>query len=108
MIFRCHQSALDFGADRKTPVPTRPVAEVRREAGRAVVLPCTSQDKQNDPGFFGFDQKRLYWTHATPPDQRTFAFERYEVVAKDALTKKIGVIDHGLCLDLMAWLKERY
>ena len=102
----CLQAALDFGSDRRIPVLMRPVLEVRKDGTRAVVLPCTSQDKTMDAMFYELTPDRVLWTK--PGSTRSFAYSRYEIVAIEALREKIGVMLHGARIDLIKWIKGRY
>lgn len=71
----------------------RPVLEVRKDGPRAVVLPCTSQDKTTDPSFYELTPDRVQWTKL--PGRRSFAFARYETITTEALREKIAVMPHG-------------
>jgi hypothetical protein len=109
MVSWCRQWALCFGADRGTPVATRPVVTLRRDGSRALVLPCTSQVRDGDPSRRELVSPRdVMWVIADVRRRRTFAFRRYEMVGLDALGPKFGVMNHGARIDLMNWVKERY
>lgn len=104
----CDQSALRFGADRGIPVPARPVVTLRRDGSRAVVLPCTSQDRSRNPLFRELVSPRDVMWVAKVPRQRTFAFRRYETVGPEVPGRKFGDMNDGALVDLLRWVKEHY
>lgn len=107
MVHTCEQSALCFGSDRREPVFARPVVELCRDGPRAVVLPCTSKDRSNHPAFRELrEPEEVMWVQ--PSDRRTFVFERYEVVDRSALRRKLGTMAHGSRITLLEWVKERH
>jgi len=106
-IHICQQVALSFGSDRREPKDYRPVVAVRHDGPRVVVLPCTTKDQTNSPEFFELNDDRAIWTR--PSDGRkSFANDRYEVVAGSHLKGKIGFMPQPARIDLLAWLKSRY
>jgi hypothetical protein len=105
-VHLCQQTALDFGSNRRTPVALRPVLEVRKDGARAVVLPCTSQDKTANAQFYELGPDRVEWTR--PSGNRSFAYSRYETVGTAVLRQKIGVMPHPARIALMQWIKGRY
>lgn len=106
-IHVCRQSALGFGSDRKMPVATRPVVELRIDGNRRVVLPCTSQNKSPDAEFYELTvPDKVVWTRIF--HGRTFVFRRYEAVLAEVLIEKIGVMPHPARITLLDWLKARY
>lgn len=107
-IHRCEQAALMFGSDRRQPTIHRPVVVVRNDGPRVIVLPCTTRDHTTSPEFFELDDKHVMW--ANPPDGRSsFAFYRYEVVARERLKKKaIGTMPQAARIELLNWLRSRY
>jgi hypothetical protein len=108
MVRWCAQSALLFGADRRIPRPTRPIVTLRSDGSRAVVLPCTSQDKSLDPSFRELVAPRdVMWVKADE-HRRTFASRRYQTVIPEALQDKIGVLNHPARINLLKWVKEHY
>ena len=108
LLYSCEQRALAFGANRRTPVARRPVADLRREGGRVVVLPCTTRARDNDARFFELPLEQVMWLGPQPADQRNSVFERYEVVPAAALHGKIGIMAQPLRIELMQWLHSRY
>ena len=106
-IHLCQQSALGFGSNRRIPVAGRPIVEIRKDGSRAIVLPCTSQDKSSDSEFYELTSPdKVIW--ARPTHRRTFVFRRYEAVPNDALVEKIGAMPHPARIQLLEWLKGRY
>ena len=102
----CAQSALGFGADRRTPVSTRPVVRIKYDGPRVVVLPCTTRPPRVSSEFFELTPERVMWTQQE--NRASFAFYRYEAVPIDAVHGKIGTMPHAARIDLLAWLKGRY
>jgi len=107
-VYPCEQAALIFGNNRKIPVVFRPVVSVRKDGGRAVVLPCTTKDHATDPEFFELvNDVDVHWTK--PWDgRRTFACRRYEVLDPGHLRKEVGLMSHSARIKLADWLKERW
>lgn len=104
----CTQSALLFGADRRTPVAARPIVTLRRDGSRAVVLPCTSRDQSLNPSFRELVSPRDVMWVMDVQRRRTFAFRRYETVNLEVLGSKLGIMNHSARVDLLKWVKEQY
>lgn len=107
-IHVCEQGALGFGSDRRKLTAHRPVVAIRNDGPRVAVLPCTSQDKNGQPDFYELNEQRVMWSRL-PDDRKSFARDRYEVVARARLQKNpIGTMPQPARIDLLNWLKSRY
>jgi hypothetical protein len=108
MIRLCLQSALVFGSDRRTPVRSRPVVEVRRNGSLLAVLPCTTKTARPSPNFFELAPSRTFWTRPRESGEESSAFYRYEVIDGREVGTKIGTLTQSGRIDLMRWLQERH
>jgi len=102
------QSALLFGADRRSPVFSRPVVTIRRDGCRVIVLPCTKANRASNPAFREIVSPRdvMWLDQAKRP--RTFSFRRYETILFESLLEVMGVINHAARINLLKWVKEQY
>ena len=108
LIMLCLQSALVFGSDRRIPVRSRPVVQVRRNGSLLAVLPCTTKSPRRPEDFFRLAPSRTFWTQSREAGDESCAYYRYEVVADGEVGKKIGTLTQGGRIDLMRWLQQRY
>lgn len=108
MIMLCLQSALVFGSDRRVPVRSRPVVQVRRNGNLLAVLPCTTKSPRRPKDFFELAPSRTFWSQAREAGDESCAYYRYEVVGDGEVGLKIGTLTQGGRIDLMRWLQERH
>ena len=108
MISLCLQSALVFGSNRRIPVRSRPVVQVRRNGNLLAVLPCTTKRAHPSSNFFGLAPSRTFWVRSREPGEESSAFYRYEVIDGREVGTKIGTLTQGGRIDLMRWLQERH
>lgn len=98
------QSALIFGSDRREPVTWRPGVSLARRGAFTLLLPAT---RRPNPKFFHI--KTDDWfprrSPAEPPTDGYLSYQ-YEAVTHDRLIE-LGVLRHGLRLDIATWLKQR-
>ena len=95
-----------FGADRKKPVDYRPVVLLKCDAGRVVVLPCTSKQTEDTPEHFALTAARVFWTKPDRPSGA--AFWRYEVIDRAEAKMKIGTLTQGARIDVLKWVRSKY
>jgi hypothetical protein len=107
MVHLCEQSALVFGADRRTPVKYRPVVAIRSDGPQTVLLPCTTKLPDRADQFFQLHSNRVMWTQKNEGGD-SYAYYRYEVVPRGSLHAKIGIMVQSARIELLQWLKSRF
>jgi hypothetical protein len=101
--FLARQERLYFGSDRREPVSWRPTVSWKRYGPLVYVLPATSQQER---GFFHLPKDACFYKRLPQEPQDSYLFWRVEGVVQDALIK-VGVLPHGLRIDIAKWLRER-
>jgi len=93
------QSYLMFGRDRKEPVEARFVVSWIKHNDRIIVLPATTQAKDD---FFHLLAEQCHQKGQTTP-RDSYLCPRYESVPQNIL-KKIGVLPHPIRIQIVQWL----
>ena len=106
------QSLLIFGIDRKKPTQNRAVIILHQYQEKSLVLPCTSQEKQNNNNdFFELEHLNILWLKK--PESRhhkkTYVFWQYENIDHEYIRKNSvqGYLSHEEKMRLLSWWGNR-
>jgi hypothetical protein len=105
-FFAIRQSALDFGANRRTPRAWRPGLVLWRREPAVAVLPSTTRNRRNNPRFFPVPPGEALFRQ--PDARQSFLYWRYETLGPSTLGQKIGMVSHPVRIQVMEWLITLY
>lgn len=97
------QTTLLFGSDRREPKAWRPGVSLARRGLFTLLLPAT---RRPNPEFFHLKPGDIFARQPPKePPTDSYLSHQYEAVYHDRLID-LGVLRHGLRIDIAAWLKQ--